>query len=113
MFRRTLALTCAVALALAAVAPAYAHDCLVPKKKTGAGSVGVVNLNTGQFTPGKSNPGTADQVHGGFITLTDGNVSADTFAHAPQGVLPPTREDGSQYNCDGKGLDAASVCFGE
>jgi hypothetical protein len=45
--------------------------------------------------------------------VTGGPGRADTFAHAPQGVLPPTREGGSQYNCDGKGLDAASVCCGE
>ena len=113
MFRRTLALTCAVALALAAVAPAYAFDCSVAKKPPRAGSVGVVDITTGEFTPTKSNPGTEDKPHGGFVVLTDGeNVNTSTFLHAPEGVLPPSREGGSQYNCDGKGLDSLEVCFG-
>jgi hypothetical protein len=88
-----------------------AFDCLNPNKPTGAGSVGTVDLNTGEFTPGKPNPGTEDQPHGGFVTLTDGEFSADTYLHAPDGVLPPVREGGPHNNCDGKGLDSAEACF--
>jgi hypothetical protein len=104
---------CVFALALGSTAPAFAHDCAVAKKPPTAGSVAVVNIENGEFTPLKKNPfGAKDNAHGGFITLTDGTQSVSTFMHAPQGVLPPSREGGSQYNCDGKGLDSLSVCFG-
>ena len=44
---------------------------------------------------------------------TDGaGFSTSVFVRAPGGVLPPAREGGSQYNCDGKGIDALEVCFG-
>ena len=84
-----------------------------PRSRRAPGSVGVVDVNTGEFTPTKNNPGTDDKPHGGFVALTDGeNVNTSTFLHAPQGVLPPSREGGSQYNCDGKGLDTLEQCFG-
>ncbi|HYI19114.1 MAG TPA: hypothetical protein VD836_10420 [Solirubrobacteraceae bacterium] len=38
--------------------PAQALDCTVAKKPAGAGAVGEVDVNTGEFTPTKSNPGT-------------------------------------------------------
>ena len=95
-------------------APAYAFDCSVAKKPAGAGSVGTIDVTTGEFTPTKKNPGTPDKPHGGFVTLTDGDeFTADTFLHAPQGVLPPTREGGVQANCDGKGLESLEACFSE
>jgi hypothetical protein len=113
MLKKTLvASVIGTALAMLLVGQAMAFDCLVPNKQTGAGSVGTVDLNTGEFTPSKNNPGTEDQPHGGFVTLTDGENTADTFLHAPDGVLPPVREGGPQDNCDGKGLDSAEECFG-
>lgn len=102
----------ALALALGSAAPAFAHDCAVAKKPAKAGAVGIVDIRDDSFTPLKKNPGSPDKPHGGFIALTDGTQSVSTFLHAPQGVLPPSREGGSQYNCDGKGLDSLSVCFG-
>jgi hypothetical protein len=105
---------CVFALAMGSAAPAFAFDCAVAKKPATAGAVGVVDVTTGEFTPLKNNPGTEDQTHGGFIALTDGeNFSTSTFAHAPEGVLPPVREGGPQSNCDGKGLDSLEACFGE
>lgn len=111
--RKLTAGACVFALALGSAAPALAHDCAVAKKPATAGAVGVVDIRDGSFTPLKNNPGTEDKSHGGFIALTDGTQTVSTFLHAPQGVLPPAREGGSQHNCDGKGLDALSVCFGE
>jgi hypothetical protein len=107
------ALSGAVLVALALAAPAQAFDCTVANKPPTAGSVGVVDITTGEFTPLKSNPGTDEHPHGGFVTLTDGEVTTSTFLHAPQGVLPPVRPGGPQDNCDGKGLDSIGECFGE
>jgi len=103
---------CVFALGMGSAAPVLAFDCSVAKKPAGAGAAVVVNITTDEVTPLKKNPGTEDQVHGGFIALTDGTFSTSTFAHAPQGVLPPVREGGPQANCDGKGLDSLEVCFG-
>jgi hypothetical protein len=103
-----------VALLLLAVAApaALAFDCTVAKKPATAGAPVVVNIVTGEETPLKPNPGTEEKPHGGFVALTDGEVTFSTFLHAPQGVLPPVREGGPQANCDGKGLDSLEVCFG-
>ena len=110
---RPSALSGAVVLALVLAVPAQAFDCTVAKKPPRAGAVGVVDITTGEFTPTKKNPGTEEKPHGGFVVLTDGgDVTTSTFLHAPQGVLPPVREGGSQNNCDGKGLDSLEQCFG-
>ncbi|HET9288849.1 MAG TPA: hypothetical protein VFO26_14945 [Gaiella sp.] len=111
---RLLACAFVGALVLGVAAPAaLAFDCTVAKKPASAGAVGVVDITTGEFTPTKSNPGTEEKPHGGFVVLTDGeSVTTSTFLHAPQGVLPPVREGGSQANCDGKGLDSLEVCLG-
>jgi len=98
-------------LALALAVPAQAFDCAVAKKPALAGAVGVVDAND-DFTPSKPNPGTEEHPHGGFVAFTDGETSASTFLHAPQGVLPPVRPGGPQDNCDGKGLDSLEECFG-
>jgi hypothetical protein len=105
-----LLLACATALALAV--PAFAFDCVVAKKPPTAGAVGVVNINTDEITFLKKNPGTEEQPHGAFVALTDGTITTSTFLRAPDGVLPPAREGGSQHNCDGKGIDSLEVCFG-
>jgi hypothetical protein len=109
---KAFAVLCTLALALVVAAPAFAFDCSVAKKPATAGAVGVVDITTEEFTPLKNNPGTEDKAHGGFVALTDGEFSTSTFLHAPDGVLPPAREGGSQHNCDGKGLDSLEVCFG-
>ena len=44
--------------------------------------------------------------------LTDGEFTASTFLHAPEGVLPPARPGGAQSNCDGKGIDYVEACAG-
>jgi hypothetical protein len=105
----------AVVLALALAVPAQAFDCTVAKKPPTAGAVGVVNLDTGEFTQLKRNPGTEERPHGGFVQLANDQVSTSTFLHAPapDGVLPPVRDGGPQANCDGKGLDSLEACFGE
>ena len=99
-------------LALAIAVPANAFDCTVAKKPARAGAVGVVDLATGEFTPLKKNPGTEERPHGAFVALEGDGVSTSTFLHAPQGVMPPVREGGSQNNCDGKGLDSIEQCLG-
>jgi hypothetical protein len=103
---------CVAVLVMGVAAPAaLAHDCSVAKKPANAGAVGSVNVVTGAFTPLKNNPGDDDKAHGGFIALTDGgDFNTSTFLHAPDGVLPPSREGGAQYNCDGRGLDSLSLC---
>lgn len=55
---------------------------------------------------------TPDKPHGGFIAFTDGESTASTFLHAPEGEIPAVREGGPQYDCDGKGLENLEVCFG-
>ena len=61
-----------VALALAVAVPASAFDCTVAKKPAKAGSVGLVDTATGEFTPSKNNPGTEERPHGGFVELQFG-----------------------------------------
>jgi hypothetical protein len=99
-------------LALAIAVPANAFDCTVAKKPARAGAVGVVDITTDEFTPLKKNPGTEERPHGAFVALEGPGVSTSTFLHAPQGVMPPVREGGSQNNCDGKGLDSIEQCLG-
>ena len=114
MFRKPLiAIAAAGVASFALVGNALAFDCAVANKPAGAGAVGVVDITNGEFTPTKNNPGTEEKPHGGFVVLTDGgDVSTSTFLHAPDGVLPPVRENGPQANCDGKGLESLEVCFG-
>jgi hypothetical protein len=106
-------LLCVMTLVLVVAAPAFGFDCVVAKKPATAGAVGIVDITTDEFTPLKSNPGTEESPHGAFVALTDGTVLVSTFLRAPDGVLPPAREGGSQHNCDGKGIDSLEVCFGE
>jgi hypothetical protein len=102
------------AIVVAVLVPAgMAFDCVVAKKPANAGAVVSVNIVTGEETLLKPNPGTEEKPHGSFVALTDGaGFSTSVFVRAPGGVLPPAREGGSQYNCDGKGIDALEVCFG-
>jgi hypothetical protein len=109
---RLFALLGVTTVALALAVPAFGFDCTVAKKPPTAGAVGIVDITTDEFTPLKSNPGTEEQAHGGFVVLTDGaSFTASTFLHAPDGVLPPVRSGGPQDNCDGKGLDSLEACF--
>jgi hypothetical protein len=107
-----LALLGATMLALVVAVPAFGFDCSVAKRPPTAGAVGIVDVTTDEFTPLKPNPGTDEHPHGGFIALTDGEITFSTFLHAPGGVLPPVRSGGPQDNCDGKGLDSLEECFG-
>jgi hypothetical protein len=99
--------------ALAVAVPAFAFDCNVAKKPTGAGSAAIIDTETEAVTPTKPNPGTEEHIHGGFITLDFGEAGQfDTFVHAHQGVLPPVQPGGPQDNCDGKGLESIEECLG-
>jgi hypothetical protein len=111
MLSKLSAVLCVAAAALAYAVPAYAFDCAVAKKPVLAGAVGIVDAQD-NFTPLKPNPGTDEHPHGGFVAFTDGENSASTFLHAPDGVLPPVRPGGPQDNCDGKGLESLEECFG-
>jgi hypothetical protein len=114
MRKRFLVAVSACALSVLVVVPsALAHDCFVAKKPANAGAVVLVNFATGEETSLKPNPGTEEKPHGAFVAFTDGELSASTFLHAPEGVLPPAREGGPQHNCDGKGLDSLELCFPE
>jgi hypothetical protein len=108
---RVFALLGVTTVALALAVPAFGFDCSVAKKPPRAGAVGIVDITTGDFTPLKSNFGTDEHPHGGFVVLTDGSFTTSTFLHAPDGVLPPVRSGGPQDNCDGKGLDSIEECF--
>jgi hypothetical protein len=112
MVRKLTAGACVLALGLGSTGTAYAFDCAVAKKPATAGAVGVVDTSTGEFTPLKKNPGTEERAHGGFVALEFGDTTTSTFLHAPDGVLPPTREGGVQANCDGKGLESIEACLG-
>jgi hypothetical protein len=110
---RVFALLGVATVVLVLAVPAFGFDCSVAKKPPTAGAVGIVDITTDDdFTPLKSNPGTDEHPHGGFVVLTDGaSFTASTFLHAPGGVLPPVRSGGPQDNCDGKGLDSLEECF--
>ena len=96
------------ALAIGVAGPALAHDCFVARKQLTAGAVVLVNEEGETLL--KKNPGTEENPHGNFVAISFGEFEASIMLHAPEGVLPPAREGGSQYNCDGKGIDAASAC---
>ena len=116
------ALIAAGSIAAATGGQALAFDCTVANKPVGAGSAATVNITTGAETASKPNPGTDQQIHSGFITVTDGSFSADVFAHAPTKAQAPFAEPGVNpgatqqelqgEGCDGKGLDTLDACFG-
>ena len=56
--------------------------------------------------------GSEERTHGGFITLTNAEVTTSTFARAPQDVLPPVRPGGSQNDRDGTGLESLEQRLG-
>jgi hypothetical protein len=109
--RLTLAAASAVVLALFVTSAAFAHACYPADKPSGAGSIGVFNIATGTFTPGKNNPGNFN--NGGFVTFTDGaNFAYDLFLHQylPAGALAAGPEGDNV--CDGRGVDEALTCLG-
>ena len=102
-------LVTAMMLTIMAAAPAFAFHCTPVNKKAGAGSIGTVNVDTGEETITKKN--------GGFITVTgtreDGSTfSYDVFAHGtrPDGAMAAGPEGDSE--CDGRGIDDALACEG-
>ena len=99
----------AMVLTMMVAAPAFAFHCTPVNKKAGAGSIGTVNVDTGEETITKKN--------GGFITVTgereDGSTfSYDVFAHRtlPDGAMAAGPEGDSE--CDGRGIDDALACEG-
>jgi hypothetical protein len=92
-------------LVISAASPAFAHQCTNVSKKAGAGSIGTVNVATGEETFTKKN--------GAFITITDGSTfSYDVFIHRtlPEGAMEAGPDGDSE--CDGVGIDNALVCLG-
>jgi len=115
MMIRTLAsLVAGATLAIGAAGPALAHDCFVAKKPPTAGATVLISEDANGeevVTPLKPNPGSDEKPHGAFVAFAFGGFSGSTFIKAPgDGILPPARVGGSQYNCDGKGLDAFTAC---
>ena len=91
-------------LAMSVASPAFAHQCANVSKNPGAGSIGTVNLATGEET--------ITREHGGFVTFTDGSSSFDVFIHK---TLPEGAHEagpGGDDECDGVGVDDAAVCLG-
>ncbi len=98
-----LAATMMVAMSVAS--PAFAHHCANVSKNGGAGSIGTINVATGEETFTKQN--------GGFITVTDGSTfSYDIFVHGtrPDGAM--AAGPGGDSECDGVGIDDAFACLG-
>ena len=93
-------------LVISAASPALAHHCTNVNKKAGAGSIGTVNVTTGEATFTKKN--------GAFITITDGSTfSYDVFAHRtlPDGAMA-AGPGGEIERCDGHGIDDVFACLG-
>ena len=86
-------------------APALAHECFNTQKKAGSGgTVGVYDIATDTFTPtgAKGNPTFVE------VRFPDGS-SGFVFIHnaaGKDGVI------GGAKDCDGKGLDNFTACFG-
>jgi hypothetical protein len=102
---------------------AFAHYCVNPQKKAGAGSIGTItvillpdgNIDLVSFEPGKKlnadDPFEAS--NGGFLTFTDGaSWSYDIFLHPglPLGALQSG--PGGLDMCDGHGIDFVIACLG-
>ena len=95
----------AMMLTMLSAAPAFAHHCANVSKKGGSGSIGTINVATGEETFTKQN--------GGFITFTDGaTFSYDVFLHGtrPEGAM--AAGPGGDSECDGVGIDDAFACLG-
>lgn len=101
----------AVSILATTAGAALAADCVVANKPDGAGVAATFEVTTHTLTVTRSTPN--GQIAGGFGTVTvNGIPITDSFVHAPDGVLPPTREGGPAYDCDGKGLDSIEACMG-
>ena len=103
-FRFTSAVVFALLAILMVTSLVSAHYCTNPNKPEGAGSMGTLNIVTGETDFDKKN--------GGFLTVTDGaGLSIDVFNHVllPEGALNAGPGDDQ---CDGKGVDNALVCLG-
>jgi hypothetical protein len=102
--RLTVFLAAAMMMMVMSAAPAFAHHCANVAKKSGAGSIGTVNVVTGEETFTKE--------HGGFVTVTDGRTfSYDVFANRtlPEGAMASGPGDSEG---DGVGIDDALACLG-
>lgn len=90
---------------------AFAHVCTPANKLPGAGSLGVYNVVTETFEPGKKL--SPNMANGGFVTITDGATFAyDVFIHQtlPAGAL--ASGPGGDDLCDGLGVDLFLACLG-
>ena len=105
------AIMLALLLAIFVSSSVFAHFCTPADKLPGAGSLGVYNVVTETFTPGKRL--NAKMNNGGFITVTDGETFAvDIFIHQllPIGAL--ASGPGGDDLCDGVGVDLFLACIG-
>jgi hypothetical protein len=94
-----------------ATATVFAHVCTPADKLPGAGSIGVYNIVTETFYPGKKL--SPNMANGGFVTITDEETFAyDVFLHQllPDGAL--AAGPGGDDLCDGVGIDLFLVCIG-
>jgi hypothetical protein len=117
--RFSVGLVFALLLAIFVTGVAFAHYCTPANKKDGAGSIGVYNIVTEEFTPSKrvfpdaDGDGVPDILNAGFVTLTDGaSFSYDIFVHQllPDGAL--ASGPGGDDLCDGQGVDLFLACVG-
>jgi hypothetical protein len=90
---------------------AFAHICTPANKLPGAGSLGVYNVVTETFEPGKKL--SPNMANGGFVTITDGATFAyDIFLHQTLPIGALTSGPGGDDQCDGLGVDNFLACLG-
>ena len=95
----------ALAMVVGSSGAALAHNCINTQRSGDGGVAGTIDAATGTFTPSGA-PGNPTFVK---VILPDGSVIYG-FEHsggAKNGYVVPGAKD-----CDGKGLDLASACFG-
>jgi hypothetical protein len=105
------AIVLALMLTVFVTTPVLAHVCTPANKLPGAGSIGVYNVVTETFEPGKKL--SPNMANGGFVTITDGATFAyDIFLHQtlPEGAL--SSGPGGDDQCDGRGVDNFLACIG-
>lgn len=129
MKRALLTLAGVASIFVLTASQALAFDCFLPNKANGAGSVVTVDLDAGTETPSKPNPGTEEQPHGAFVSLTgtipgtDIAVEEDVFIRPPLNAQAPALEEHPGVvpgaaaqeqkggGCDGKGWDTLESCY--
>lgn len=105
------AIVIALVLTVFVTTSVFAHACTPVDKLPGAGSLGVYNVVTETFYPGKKL--SPNMGNGGFVTITDGaTFEVDVFLHQllPEGAL--AAGPGGDDLCDGVGIDLFLACIG-